>query len=178
MGASITAQLLTTHPERFITATLGGAAGRFQWTPEDAAHYEQEAAEKERDCVSRSQIHRLAPLGQAKPSDEEIRQRSAACMADPNQDRVALAALHRALGEQAFTPAQAAAVKVPTLGIVGSLDPYLRSFRELQRLRPDMRLVVVDNASHGGEAGAMRRPEFVAAVREFIAASPARAADR
>ena len=178
MGASITAQLLTTHPDRFITATLGGAAGRFRWTAEDAARTEREAAEKERDCVSRSQIHRLAPLGEPKPSDEEIRQRSAACMADPNQDRYALAALHRALGEQAFTPAEAAAVKVPTLGIVGSLDPYLSNFRELQQLRPDMSLVVVENASHGGETGAMRRPEFVAAVREFIAASPARAAYR
>ena len=32
MGANITSQLLTVHPERFITATLGGAAGRFRWT--------------------------------------------------------------------------------------------------------------------------------------------------
>ena len=169
MGALITAQLLTTHPDRFITATLGGAAGRFRWTGEDAARTATEAEEKERDCVSRTQIHRLAPVNQPKPTDEEIQRRSAACMADPNQDRFALAALHRALGDQAITPAQAAAVKVPTLGIVGSLDPYLASFRELSKLRPDMKLVVVEGASHGGDSGAMRRPEFVVAVREFIA---------
>ena len=178
MGALITAQLLTTHPDRFITATLGGAAGRFRWTAEDAARTEKEAAEKERECVSRTQIHRLAPVNQPKPSDEAIQQQSAACMADPNQDRFALAALHRALGDQAITPAQAASVKVPTLGIVGSLDPYLASFRELEKLRPDMKLVVVEGASHGGENGAMRRPEFVAAVREFLAAGHARATYR
>jgi hypothetical protein len=35
-----------------------------------------------------------------------------------------------------------------------------------------MRLVVIDGASHGGPKGAMARPEFVAAVRELLAAHP------
>jgi pimeloyl-ACP methyl ester carboxylesterase len=90
MGASITAQLLTSHAERFVTATLGGAAGRFRWTAEDTARSEQEASEKERECVSRTQISRLAPVNQPKPSEEEIQRLSAACMADPGQDRFAL----------------------------------------------------------------------------------------
>jgi hypothetical protein len=59
-------------------------------------------------------------------------------------------------------------VKVPTLGVVGSLDGYVKDFQELKNLRPDLRLVVVDGATHGGDRGAMRRPEFIAAVREFI----------
>jgi pimeloyl-ACP methyl ester carboxylesterase len=61
---------------------------------------------------------------------------------------------------------------VPTLGIVGSLDGYLADFKELQTLRPAMKLVVIDGASHGGPKGAMARPEFVAAVREFLATHP------
>lgn len=168
MGANITAMLLTSHPDRFITATLGGASGRFRWTAADTARAEQEASEKERECVSRSQIRRLAAVGQPPPTDAEIKKRSEACLADPNQDRFALAALHRALPEQAITPEQAKAVNVPTLGVVGSLDPYLVSFRELKTLRPAMNLVVIEGATHGT---AMRQPEFVAALRDFLAAN-------
>ena len=171
MGASITAQLLTTHSDRFVTATLGGATGRFRWTAEDSARAEQEASEKERECVSRTQMVRLAPVNGPKPSEEEIRKRSAACLADPGQDRFALAALHRGLKDQAITVEQVKAVKVPTLGVVGSLDPYLNAFQELKKLRSDLKLVVIADAPHGGDRGAMRRPEFVAAVREFIAAN-------
>ena len=83
MGAHITAQLLTTHPERFLTATLGGAAGRFTWGKEELERSEQEAREKEKECVSRSQIMRLAPNNAPKPTEDEIKKRSAACMADP-----------------------------------------------------------------------------------------------
>ena len=171
MGASITAHLLTIHPERFITATLGGAAGRFRWTAVDTARAETEAAEKERDCISRTQMFRLAPVNQPKPTEEELRKASAACMANQSQDRFALAAVSRGMQDQVITPAQAAAVKVPTLGVVGSLDGYLADFKELAKLRPDMKLVVIEGASHGGATGAMRRPEFVAAVREFISSS-------
>jgi pimeloyl-ACP methyl ester carboxylesterase len=56
MGARLTAQLLTTNPERFISATLNGHAGLFRWTRKDAELAEQEASEIERECVSRSQI--------------------------------------------------------------------------------------------------------------------------
>ena len=171
MGASITANLLTSHAERFITATLGGAAGRFRWIATDTARAEKEASEKERECVSRTQIFRLAPVNEPKPSEEEIQRRSAACMADTNQDRFALAALSRASKDLAITPKQVAAVKVPTLGVVGSLDGYLADFQELKKLRPDVKLVVIDGATHGGDRGARLRPEFIAAVREFIASN-------
>ena len=167
MGAHIAAQLIVTHPERFVTATLGGAAGRVRWTAEEIARAEQEAAEKERECVSRSQIHRLAAVDGPKPSEEDIRRRSAACMADPTQDRCAQAALSRGQKDQMITPEQAAAVTVPTLGVVGSLDAYLADFQALKQLRPDLMLVVINGATHGS---AGRRPEFIAAVRARLAA--------
>jgi pimeloyl-ACP methyl ester carboxylesterase len=172
MGANITAQLLTTHPERFITATLGGAAGRFRWTREEEDRSEQEASEIERECVSRTQIFRLAAVGEPKPSEEEIKKRSAACMANPNQDRFSLAALRRGYKDQAITSAAVVATTVPTLGVVGTLDDTLRHFRELKQLRPALTLVVIDGATHGGERGAMRRPEFIAAIREFLSSTP------
>jgi pimeloyl-ACP methyl ester carboxylesterase len=172
MGASIVGKLLTTHPERFLTATMGGSTGRFKFTAAEAERVEREAAEKERDCVSRSQMIRLAPLGQPPPSDAAFAAASAACLANPNQDRFALAALHRGFADLAVTFDQVKAITVPTLAIVGRHDGYLAAFRELQTLRPAMRLVVIEGASHGGPKGAMARPEFVAAVREFLAANP------
>ena len=166
MGAVTVAKLLTTHPGRFITATLGGASGRVRWSDEEARQNEQEASEKERDCVSRAQIYRLAPVNGPKPSEEEIRKRSADCFANPDQDRFALAALHRAQKHNVISPVAAAAVKVPTLGIVGSLDPWLRQFNELKTLRPDLHLVVLEGATHGTTP---RQPEFIAQIRSFLA---------
>ena len=171
MGARLTAQLLTTHSERFITATLGGHAGLFRWTREDAELFEQEASEIERECVSRTQIYRLAPTNAPKPDEEEIKKRSAACMADPNKDRFVLAGFRRSFKDWVITPAQVAAVKVPTLAVVGSLDGALGDFHELKKLRPDVKLIVIDGATHVGDRGVERRPEFIGAIREFIASN-------
>ena len=171
MGAHITAQLLTMHPERFITATLGGAAGRWHWDDERNARAEQEASERERECVSRSQIYRLAPTNAPKPDEEAIRRLSAACMANPNEDRFASAARTRAQKDQLITPAQIARITVPTLAIVGTLDGYLSDFNELKKMRQDVKLVVIDQATHGGPRGASLRPEFIRAIREFLAAN-------
>jgi pimeloyl-ACP methyl ester carboxylesterase len=169
MGASILGKLVTTHPSRFITLTMGGSTGRFKFTPAEAARIESEAAEKERDCVSRTQMTRLAGVGQPPPTDAEFEARFKACLADPNQNRFALAALHRGFKDLAVTTEQVRAIAVPTVGIVGSLDGYLADFKEMQPLRPSMKLVVIDGATHGGPKGAMVRPEFLAAVRELIA---------
>jgi len=172
MGASILGKLVTTHPDRFLTLTMGGSTGRFKFTAAEAERIEREAAEKERECVSRSQMNRLAPVGQPPPTEAEFQQRVSACMADPNQDRFALAALHRGFKDLAVSADQVKAIRVPTVGIVGSLDGYLPDFKDMQALRPDMRLVVIDGASHGGAKGAMARPEFLAAVRELLIAHP------
>ena len=168
MGARITSELLTLHPERFLSAVISGTAGQWRWTREDGERSELEASEFERECVSRSQLLRLAPVNGPKPSADEIKSLSAACMADPNQDRFALAALARARQYWTITPAQVAAVRVPTLGVVGSLDGNLKDFEELKRLRPDVKVVVIEGATHSGDRGASRRPEFIGAVREFI----------
>ena len=64
------------------------------------------------------------------------------------------------------------AVKVPTLGIVGSLDTVpLGDLQELKRLRPDMKLVVLEGVSHTGRTGLQAQPALVAEIRAFIAAS-------
>lgn len=174
MGAHVVAQLMTTHPERFITATLSAAAGRFRWPEEEiVVRTVQEPLEREHECVSRTQILRLAPTNAPKPDEEAIKRLSAACMANPDIDRFALAARTRAERAYIVTPAQLRNVTVPTLAVVGSLDGNIVDFNELKKLRPNVNLVVIDQATHLGPRGVMRRPEFVAGIREFIASNRA-----
>ena len=169
MGGNLTSLLLTLRPERFITATLVAGAGSFEWTRELSERAEREASERERECISRSQAIRLPPPGQV-PSEADLQARSKACMANPNQDRFALAALSRSGGDRVVSQSAAAAVTVPTLGIVGTLDPAQVGLQTLKKLRPSLALVIVEGATHNGAAGIVNRPELLANLRQFFAA--------
>ena len=167
LGSSTVAQLLTLHPERFLTAVQVAGAGR---TPAEAndPRIETEASEIARDCISRSRVMRQAPAGM-KPTDEEIQKRIAACRADTTFDQLAVAASLRGYRDQAVTPEQMAAVKVPTLGIVGTLDHTLKAMQNLKKIRPDMKLVLLDGISHTGKTGIQGSPALVTEIRTFIA---------
>lgn len=167
LGSSTVAQLLTLHPERFLTGVQVAGAGR---TPQEAndPRIETEAAEIARDCISRSRAMRQAPAGM-KPTEEEIQQRITACRADRNFDPLAVAASLRGYRDQAVTSEQMAAVKVPTLGIVGTLDHTLKAMQELKKLRPAMKLVLLEGVSHTGKTGIQGDPRLVAEIRSFIA---------
>ena len=170
MGGHITSQLLTTRPERFITATLVAGPGRFSWNAVLAREAEQDAAEMERECISPSLMARLAPAGTAPPSADSLKALSAGCMA--TQDRLALAAVTRSRVDHVITPAAAAAVTVPTLAIVGSDDPMKAGLDSLVRIRPSVRLVVVTGATHAGPRGILRTPQLITALRDFLSARP------
>jgi pimeloyl-ACP methyl ester carboxylesterase len=168
MGAGITAKLLTTNPDRFLTATLSGSAGRQGWTPEAAAAAEAEAVEFEQGIPFRSMILRTAPTDQPKPTDEQIQAQSQQRLA--RNDRFAMAALVRSRGEQTFSAAQMATVQVPTLGLIGSADANLAAMQKLTSVLPTLKVVVIEGATHGGALGVARRPEFVDNFRAFTAA--------
>jgi len=167
LGSSTVAQLLTLHPERFLTGVQVAGAGR---TPEEAndPRIETEAAEIARDCVSRSRLMRQAPAGM-KPTEEEIQLRIIACRADKNFDQLAVAASLRGYKDQAVTNAQMAAVKVPTMGIVGTLDHTFKAMQELKAIRPAIKLVILDGVSHTGKTGIQGDPRLVTEIRTFIA---------
>ena len=170
LGGHITSQLLTLHPERFLSATLVAGSGRFDWNPQLAKEAEQDASEMERECVSPSLMRRLAPPGAALPSEDSLKTLSAGCLA--SQDRFALAAVTRSRRDHVMTRAAAAAVKVPTLAIGGTDDPMKAGLDTLVQIRPSVKLVVVEGATHTGPRGILRRPELVAALRAFLSANP------
>jgi pimeloyl-ACP methyl ester carboxylesterase len=169
LGGHLTSQLLTLHPERFLSATLLAGAGRFDWDSAKARQADTVATELERDCISRSLVRRLAPPT-AQPPEDTLRALSARCLADTGQDRFALAAATRSWRGQAFTPTAAAAVTVPTLALVGSDDPQRRGLEALVEGRPSVKLVVIDGATHAGARGILTRPQTLVALRDFLSA--------
>jgi pimeloyl-ACP methyl ester carboxylesterase len=166
MGGHIVSQLLTLRPERFLSATLIAGSGRFTWDTVQAREAEEDAAEMERECISRSLMARLSPAGVALPADDSLKVLSASCRR--TEDPLALAAVTRSRADHVMTPAAAAAVTVPTLAIVGTNDPMKAGLDALVRLRPSVRLVVVEGATHAGIRGVLARPELIAALRDFL----------
>ncbi len=63
------------------------------------------------------------------------------------------------------------AVRVPMIVIIGSEDGNASNVPALAKAHPQIRTLLVQGAQHGGEQGVMRRPEFMATLREFLAAS-------
>lgn len=140
MGGAITGKFITTHPDRVLTATFGGSGPRLGWTPQNERAAEELASSLEQGQGMRPLVRRLAPPNEPKPSDEVMTQQSRAMLS--RNDPLALAAVQRGNREQTVT---------------------LTDVRSLH-------VVVIDGATHGGARGAPGRPEFVAAVHNFIAA--------
>lgn len=151
-----------------------GAAAPVSYSDEAVQLAEQEATERERDGISRTSLQRLTPRGAPPLSDEEFKRLSAAALADPTQDRFALAAQIRARRELVLDPRGVATVSVPVLGIVGSADPLGRRLLEdFVKIKPETKLVVIDGATHvvstgPRDAAAYNHPQFVSALRAFL----------
>jgi len=137
LGGIITAKLLTTNPDRFITATLVAASGRRTWTAKDERDAKATAADLKGGVPYRSLILVTAPTDQPPPTDEAIRE-SSQRLAEKN-DPLAHAALTRARREQVVTDAQMAAVHVPALAIVGTADPAMAGVKMLKAAWPRCR---------------------------------------
>lgn len=167
MGAHIVAQLATLDPQRFLTLTLGGAAGRLGWTEEDQRRVDIESAEMDQGLL-RSQFLRLWPRDRPPPTDDEIRADSARRLA--GQDPRALAAVRRSNPDQVVAVERLAALPMPVLGIVGTADPYLRDFERLKTAMPALSLVTIPGASH---SSATATPQFREALLAFLQAHPA-----
>jgi pimeloyl-ACP methyl ester carboxylesterase len=167
MGAIILGPLLTTNADRFITATFVGHHPEWRWTDADAQEAEAAAKELEGDTPFRSLIVGISPPNAPPPSDDEVRKLAQGLVAA--NDLKALAAFQRGRRPLVVDEAQLAAVRVPAIEIIGSLDPNLDGMKELKKILPSLETVVLEGATHGGEHGVLRRPEFLAALQEFLA---------
>ena len=168
LGGIIVLKLLTTHPQRFLSAVLGGAA--YRRSRSERSDREAEAAAREIEAgVYRALIVSTAPTDEPPPDEAAIRQRSRD-IARIN-DLLAHAALMRARRALLVTDAEIAVVRVPSLAVVGAADPALARIKAMQAVWPALELEIVPGAAHPTvhERGLPRRAEFAAAIRRHIA---------
>ena len=113
-------------------------------------------------------ILRLAPPNEPKPSEEAIERSSLASLG--RNDALALAAVQRGNKDQVVTLAQVRALSMPLLAVIGSADPIKAGVDAFKRIKPELQVVVIEGATHSGARGAPGRPEFAAAVHDFLSA--------
>ena len=168
LGGIILAKLLTTHPARFASAVLGGAAYR-RSQGEDADRATEAAAREIEAGLYRALVVSTAPTDEPPPDEDAIRRRSREISRE--SDLLAHAALMRARRALLVTDAEIAAVRVPALAVVGSADPAAPRVKAMPKRWPGLEVEVVDGAAHPTvhARGLPRSREFAAAIRRHIA---------
>jgi pimeloyl-ACP methyl ester carboxylesterase len=171
MGGNIAAKFVTMYPDRAATVTLGGSSGHRARTEEHDREDEELASSLEQGKSILPLLRRLAPPNQPKAPDAMLEQASRMVIA--RNDPLALAAVTRTRRALAVGDDELKAVRVPLQAIVGTADPAIAGVQALKELLPALRVVAIEGATHvGAPRGTPSRPEFVPALREFIAAHP------
>src|SRR5262249_22237700 len=108
-------------------------------------------------------IAALTPPGRPKPSEEQIAAINA--MLGKTNDQKALAAVVRGFKELAIVPDKLEKNEVPTLALIGKLDPLKRGVDALQGHMSNLTTVVIEGADH---MNAVTNPVFVKSLSEFL----------
>src|SRR5688572_13079208 len=171
LGGIILAKLLTTHPQRFISAVLGGAAYRRSQSA-DADEAADAAAREIETGIYRALVVSTWPTDEPPPNEHAILSRSKEI--SQGSDLRAHAALMRSRRPLVVTDAEIARVRVPTLAVVGEADPALPRVKAMVKRWPGLAVEVVPGATHPTvhARGLPRNPQFAAAIRRHIAARP------
>lgn len=168
LGGFITEYLVVNHPERLVSATIGGMGWiraedqRLALTGALAGFLENGEG-----------IGRLAQRIQESTStkDEEV---PAALQMFVRNDSKALAACARAIPKLAVTEEQLQANQVPTLAIVGGNDLLKTSVDDLNKVMANLKVEVIAGTDH---ESTLRSPEFVGAVVDFLDAHAPKPSD-
>lgn len=163
MGGMITAKLLTTHPDRFLTATLGGHGGLKEGDDMNRLAPLVESLEAGKGIAPL--LIALNPKGKPLPTAAEIEQINKVLTSF--NDQKALAAVVRSWKGLVVTYAKLKANQVPTLALIGELDPLKAGVDALEGKLPNLKVVVIKGADH---MDAPRNEEFVKELKAFLAA--------
>ena len=169
LGAFIAARFAALNPDRLISVIYIAALPLREGDTlmEKFAH--ESATELESDMPFKSLAINLQPPGSKPLSDDEIRKAVAPLVAA--NDVKALAALWRGYKTLSISNHQLSSIRVPQIVLIGSEDMSAAGVPELKKTHPTIRTLVVQGAQHGGPEGVMRRPEFMATLREFLASA-------
>lgn len=143
MGGFITLKLVTTAPERLLSAVLGGAGWR---SPADSDPVtEALAISLENGEGIGPLLDALTPEGQTM-SEEQKRFTNQMVLA--SNDPLALAAVIRGMGALGVPEAALAKIEVPILAVVGAIDPLAAGVDALAERLPGLVIERIDGADH------------------------------
>jgi pimeloyl-ACP methyl ester carboxylesterase len=162
MGAIITAKLVAAHPERILSATLGGA-GAIRGDV-DLSFFDVLADSLDQGKGIGPLLVALTPEGRPKPTEDQLKIMNQLLAA--TNDPKALAAVVRSWKDLAVSDENLKANHVPAQALIGGIDPLKKGVDELKERMPDLKVVVIDGADH---MNAFIRPEFIKNLRDFLA---------
>ncbi len=165
MGGFITMRMLALAPERFITATVGGAG----WQPPGAVNPQMSALAEslENGNGLRPLLEALNPVGAEPPTEEQIQMMDQMVLAQ--NDPMALAAVIRGMEKLGVEETVLESNTVPTLAVIGSLDPLKEGVDAMDGVMKNLEVKVLEGADH---MTALMNPQystaFAAAIRDFV----------
>jgi len=162
LGGFITEKLMTTYPQRVLSATLGGAG----WNEADSTRMDfiDELADSlEAGEGIRPLIKLLNPEGNPEPSEQQIRTLNGLIML--TNDPKALAAVIRGASQWAVSEEALRANEIPTLSLIGEKDPMKDGVDALEQVMSNIEVVVLDGADHRSAIG---HPKFRESLLEFL----------
>lgn len=163
MGGIITLRLQTLHPDRLLSAVPAGAG----WSPPEGpvSEFADTLAESlEQGNGITPLIEMLTPPDQPKQTPEQLKVLNDLVIA--RNDVLALASAVRGFRELTVPLPELQANSVPTLAIIGELDPMKIGVDAMEMMMPNLKVVVVEGADH---MTAFMNPTFISALKEFLA---------
>jgi len=165
MGGFMTGYLVAKHPERVISATLGGAG----WARVDdpQLNFMDELAESlDAGKGITPLILRLNPPGRPAPTEEQLKGINTMLMV--MNDPKALSACIRGMKGLGVEEASLKANQVPTLCIIGDQDPLKEGVDALDGKMANLKICVIEGADHMTTFG---NQKFIEALQEHLAAN-------
>ena len=164
MGGRIATMLLAERPERLRTAVIGGAG----WLDPRSLQARQVRMEQTAQSLEQGKgvgplIAALAPPS-ATPTRKQIEDYNKVFLS--GNDPIALAAVARGMASLQPPESKLRANQTPVLALVGELDPNKSEVDRLERILPNLKVVVIRGANH---INAMRNPEFLNNLKAFLA---------
>lgn len=163
MGGFMTESLETSHPNRFITATLGGAGWADPNDENQQKLFTALAESLEQGKGIGPLIIALNPPGAPLPTPQMLEATNKMFLA--SNDALALAAVIRAR----FPPVSEKKIrsnKIPTLALIGEMDPLKAGVDQLKTMMPNLTEVVIPKGTH---ITAFANPLFASTLKSFLA---------
>ncbi|HEY7326536.1 MAG TPA: alpha/beta hydrolase [Gemmataceae bacterium] len=161
MGALITGKLLATHPDRLLSATLGGC-GVFPEGVRQPEYLEKLAQSLEEGKGLAPLMKALSPSGKSNPP----------AMVNTVVNRLvrengkAFAAVVRSWKDLGVSKEKLRSNKVPTLALIGSKDPLKEAVDYMKDEMENLEVIVIDGANH---LSTYTNAKFIRSLRKFLA---------